>query len=455
MTHITKIKILLTALPLCFCILAVADDTQHPTDSPKVLETTQPDLTLGAQAPVEVAAATQSSQNLGKSDYDQMLADSLKSVPEVLEFSSERHEGLIQWTPMEPYHERWNIFNRSLRKRYGLDLGLSYTTLYQKASSGLTYTEAAGGDFDFFGVWTLADKKKKHPSSIGFLTQTRHKFTTISPSLLGRDIGSLWGTTNVFNVQDYALIQLWWEYQFISNKLGFRIGKVDLTDYFNLYKFISNNYSFINEGLTANLTIPFPQNGFAIIYGMRPIKQSLLLITIADINARKTSMSPDAFFTKKEYFSAVQLKLIPKFEGLGKSNYSVIGWYADARRKERLPSAKGFSLVFEQEFKNGFVPFLRYGYQDGRLTDVQQMVSGGFGLLTPFKRKDDEFSIGFVWGRPTDRKLRNQVVTEAYYRLQLTPHIQISPDCQIIVNPSRNPKRDLIGVFSLRARIEA
>ena len=44
------------------------------------------------------------------------------------------------------------------------------------------------------------------------------------------------------------------------------------------------------------------------------------------------------------------------------------------------------------------------------------------------------------------------VLMPLYYRLQLTHHIQITPDIVVILTPSYTPTHDMIGVFSFRVR---
>ena len=41
---------------------------------------------------------------------------------------------------------------------------------------------------------------------------------------------------------------------------------------------------------------------------------------------------------------------------------------------------------------------------------------------------------------------------EAFYRVQLTPVFSVTPGGQLIVNPSRNPNDNVIGIFGIRGR---
>ena len=60
--------------------------------------------------------------------------------------------------------------------------------------------------------------------------------------------------------------------------------------------------------------------------------------------------------------------------------------------------------------------------------------------------------VGAGWARPTDGDLRDETILEAFYRLQLLPNVRITPDVQVIFDPSNAPEDDVLGVFGLRFR---
>ena len=44
-------------------------------------------------------------------------------------------------------------------------------------------------------------------------------------------------------------------------------------------------------------------------------------------------------------------------------------------------------------------------------------------------------------------------MTDAYYRVQLTPEIEIGPTLDVVFDPVRNPDDDTVYVWGFRARI--
>ena len=72
----------------------------------------------------------------------------------------------------------------------------------------------------------------------------------------------------------------------------------------------------------------------------------------------------------------------------------------------------------------------------------------------PNKQDKDRIGVGYTWSEPADRRLGHRGAIDAYYRVQLTPEIQISPKLEVIFDLVRNPDEDRIYVWGFRTRIE-
>ena len=68
------------------------------------------------------------------------------------------------------------------------------------------------------------------------------------------------------------------------------------------------------------------------------------------------------------------------------------------------------------------------------------------------RRSHDVFGIAFGWGRPYEAELRDQKTLEVFYRLQISQNVGITPDLEVLFDPSRNPDESVIGIFSLRVQ---
>ena len=369
-------------------------------------------------------------------------------------------ESMVGRTVLDPVLDRWRSISETLKSETGLAVGIAYTTLYQRLTdkkAGNDPKEGAVGDLDIFGEWSLPGTEADRSWFVGYQAEMRHRlFTSSRPSELGASAGSLWGTTDGFNTQDMSLVQLWWQQAFFDEALRYRIGKVDQVDFFDIGTFNSANLFFSNAAFSASPTIAAPENGLGAAVSVSPSDNWYLNVGMGDANGRKTSMGFSSFFDDNDYFTAAEFGLTPKIQGYGQGYYQFTVWHTDGRKihnKPKQSSGKGFSLRFEQYFGEDVLPFVTYSRASGGATAVRQLVTAGVGLRDIFGYKDDIVGVAVGWGQPEDRSLRNQTVAELFYRMQISDYLQLTPDIQIIREPSRNRDNDTIGVFGLRLRL--
>lgn len=74
------------------------------------------------------------------------------------------------------------------------------------------------------------------------------------------------------------------------------------------------------------------------------------------------------------------------------------------------------------------------------------MINLGMVIDQVFRQSDDRIGIGYTWSDPADSSLDIQHEIDSYYRVQLTPEIEIGPTFRIIFDPVHNPNEDTIFV---------
>ena len=124
------------------------------------------------------------------------------------------------------------------------------------------------------------------------------------------------------------------------------------------------------------------------------------------------------------------------------------------------------------------------------MSTVESSISCGIGVEHPFGRRGDLFGVAYNWMRPSsdigspgtsgtvlggplnpiattfigtpwnetdvfanragDATPRSQSMVEAFYRVQLTESMQLTPDVQVVFDPSARSDVDTSVVFSLR-----
>ena len=108
----------------------------------------------------------------------------------------------------------------------------------------------------------------------------------------------------------------------------------------------------------------------------------------------------------------------------------------------------------------GFGVFGRFGASDGRVNIIEQHYSLGFSCdgMIPFRSKDVFGIVG--WYNNFSDDLNDTPVVdlsdrssgfEFYYRFQVTPWLQVSPDVQYLIDPGIVEGEDDTVVLGLRA----
>ena len=363
-------------------------------------------------------------------------------------------EAMTELDPFTWLRGEMQKINNELDRAARLRIGFAWTALYQHASWTRTDDDnASAADFDFFGRWRPLQTRQTLGYVI-FQTQVRYElWQDQTPRELGREIGSLWGTAKGFNTQSFNLRQLYWQQFLFNNELSYRIGKVDLGDVFNNNRLQSDNHFFLNAAFSDNPTMAYPDNDFGGDITWRPHRLVYVAVGAANASNDDDNDLREKSLGNSEWFTVAEVGLTPWFEDLGAGHYRVTAWYTDAESGAGTSGGSGVSISCDQDLGPRMLAFLRYGYSDGELTATEQIVAGGMAFRRPFGKNDDLAGIAAAWGRPSNDRLDDQAVVEAFYRFQLTPAIEVTPDLQLIIEPTLAPEEDYVWVFGVRVRI--
>jgi porin len=337
---------------------------------------------------------------------------------------------------------------------FGFTFGGDYTAVYQYASETWTGNEHAGGGmFRFFGSWELVGRDSDYPGMLTWKVEHRHQLgDQSSPLGIGFEIGSPLPTWPPFGDQGWVLTNFFWLQRF--QRFTFLAGQVDVTDYIDIYGLVSPWGGFGNLAFLTSPTIAAPNQGLGAAVGGAIGDHIYVSAGFADANGDPTQPhdSFDTFFDDHEYFVHGEIGFTSDWDRRYLDNIHVTGWWADKREQAMVEESWGLAFSAAWFFAEHWMPFVRAGWSKGSAAAAKGSVSAGVGWYPNEGR--DLVALAFNWSRPhADDFLRDQYTIEAFWRFQLFERLAITPDLQVIVNPSLRAKKDVVWVPGVRMRL--
>ncbi|MHC4213613.1 MAG: carbohydrate porin, partial [Planctomycetota bacterium] len=372
-----------------------------------------------------------------------------RSVAAELTEADKVKEPLLRFPRMDEALKPWFDFKKSIHDELGLSFNLDYQALYQYAEPSPGQDDAASGSFRFYGSWTLLGRDTNNTGSLVFKAEHRHRLgTQLDPQTLGAQAGSILPTGTMFNEfgnSSWGVTNLYWQQRLNEGRLSFVVGKVDPTDYLDVYALINPLSAFTNLAFSTNPTIAAPNQGLGAAMGVMVSDKMYVVTGFSDASGDPTDEGFDTFFNEREYFKHVEVGWTPSFERRYLDNIHITAWQVDERKKAMVPKGHGITFSATKFINDKWLPFFRAGYADGDASLLQATVSTGIGYY--IKEHRDLLGAGISWGEPSANELDDQYTAELFYRLQVAQNLAITPDIQLIINPALNPDENALVVF--------
>lgn len=350
---------------------------------------------------------------------------------------------------LNDFFQPWYQLKTNLNDCHGLQFNIDESILYQEATDSLGETNAASGLVRIYGQWEPFPCLENEGLLV-FKAEDRHKIgSAITPFDLGFEAGSILPTGTFFSEFSFSVTNLYWKQYFFDRQLALAVGRIDVTDFVDVYGMINPLTHFLNLAFSTNPTIAVPNQGLGAAMGAMLTDHLYMQAGVSDANGQPTHAGFNTFFDDSEYFSYFEFGATTSQDRLFVENTHVTLWHSDDRALAGTPEGWGIAFTAQTFIDDRWLPFFRCGYSDGDAALMQTTFSTGIGLL---RENKDVAGIGISWGQPADSSLRDQFTSELFYRFQLTQGLAITPDIQVIADPALNPSVDLLAFFGLRLR---
>ncbi|WED28357.1 carbohydrate porin [Vibrio sp. DW001] len=363
---------------------------------------------------------------------------------------------------------------QSWRERLALEqnitFGLDYQMLTLSASNPTIGGDdnASSGVLRFYGSWGVLSQEVGTTGSLVWKVEHRHAYSDLSPkefSFIGNGLGYAGMIGPAYSDQGGRLTNLYWKQMLNSGRSSFMVGYLDTTDYVDTYALASPWTGFTNLAFsTGGGAIGLPDDGIlGLAIGHMLTDNYYVVAGVAD--GKGESDDPlegfDTLFNDHKLFSTLELGWTASQENIYTDNIHVTAWHLDGGTQHNLTnSSSGQGINFSASYfaTSQIMPFLRGGFSKGDVALYDTSITIGLGYFE-LGAKNNNLGFALNWSEVNENlegaygvESSEQLTTEVYYNIAVSPFIQITPDVQYIKDPAFSSE-DNTWVFGLRARI--
>ena len=435
---------------------------------------------LGVATPV-VAQSVAEPADTGIADaevYPELLEGTLGVAGDLAEDATPRTSVANAAPALSP----WMAWKAQVQAATGITFGGSYGLLYQNYDNSRFGEEAAfGHKFTLNLSKAIVNAGKPNALTFDIAIEDRRPLgSDFAPLQAGILAGSGLPTAATWGNFDLGVTQAYVRQTVAGGKFQYTIGKIFAPNFVDAYPFFDDNRQFLNLAFTTSPTIAVPLRGFGFVGAVYPGSGNAYVKGgMFTANSQDTGFTVGDFFSRNEHFYFVEVgqtqfarRPIPIHARgpMDANNLHLTLWYRNALAPNPdlnpllrpRPEAYGVAASINRMIGTDTMGFLRGGIGTGGFAKAN--VSGGFGYRPP-TRTADMFGRALGWSNPDIPEidvplpiplpagLPSQAVAEVFYRLALTSAFAVTPDFQLILNPSLDPRRATLAVLCLRARL--
>ncbi|MGQ1787069.1 carbohydrate porin [Saccharicrinis sp. GN24d3] len=254
---------------------------------------------------------------------------------------------------------------------------------------------------------------------------------------LNGDAGS---TQSPDSIDRLNVLEVWGEFTLFKEIITVTIGKIDITNYFDINASANDEtMQFITGSFINNSSFAVPSNS----PGIR-LRTTILNRYRIQFGLSSRDNAGDKLFHDLYKIASLGWTFAP---GTGfESNIRMYGYQVPGTDEDC-----GFGVSFDKVFYDKYNIFGRYGLnQDSLANDwgVKSSWSAGFRFVQTLKKQPLAVGIAYGENYPAEKTLQNEKLTELYIRLQLNNWVSISPHFQYVWN--RHGTNNELNVLGFR-----
>ena len=386
--------------------------------------------------------------------------------PNQLEYIKERRTqkaSLFRASPLEKSRDRNSRWKDSLHSKTGIQLGISFSTMFQGLSKALPGEDNGGvaSTFDFIVGWDLINRGKPNQGKVFFQIEGRWDYGTTGPMDLGpSSIGSLGFTANTYAGYEPTFLpfrNFYWQQGSKEAGWVYRAGRISVDQTFSTSRHISPKTTFAPISGTGPFAIGLSDTGWGISGAWYFSDRVSLIGAVADANGNRQDLGDIA---AGDFFSAIELavKIAPQTSKAGYSRLTL--WHTDGTKDGQAingqtgPEGWGFFLKHEQELSadGRMVGLLRYGQSFKGSAMFEKLAAAHWLLYDPHligRVENDLVGVAVNWVNPTNGA-RGETNVEAFYRFPFFNMVDTTLSYQAIFNPALDLGIDFVSVYSFR-----
>jgi hypothetical protein len=357
--------------------------------------------------------------------------------------------GMLDSPEIEAPQRELRRLRQEFEERTGLRLAGFYTMLFQQGTNGPGTLTTGSGDLDLLAQWTFLGRGTPDFGQVIFDAEYRHSIGDLPASALGRQVGTLQGTTHGFNDRGMVIRNFHYIQRLRDGKFGFLIGRADPSDLGGGHAMQNVNTMFVNRAFASASTVAFPGFGFSAGFSLRPVKW--YYATVGASNAYgNTIMNDLPQLAQGDFFSFFETGFTPDIPRVGTGRYRFYLWNLDDRGKFALPSDRGFSFIVDQDLSASWQMFARYGWSENGSTGIKSSFETGLGYRDFFGKRGNLAGLAFAVSEAATGG-ETEKILETFVRFQLTSFLQTTVGLQGIFNPVQS-NDTAAAVFTARLR---